>query len=130
MTFYQKYVSMYTYILCFERRSKLLAKNSKSPYGQVLVDLIKKSGMSQGEFYEKLNIRKPYFYDIICGKTNPPPPEKQLEIIKILEPKKEDREKLLYEASKARSEIPADILIFLLSHPEYYSKLRDDISVF
>ncbi len=107
-----------------------MPKKSKSAYGQVLVELIEKTGMKQGDFYRKLNITKPYFYDIVSGKTNPPPPEKQLEIIRILEPKKEDREKLLYEASKARSEIPADILVFLLSHPEYYSELRENISSF
>lgn len=107
-----------------------MTKKRKSAYGQVLVDLIKKAGMKQGDFYEKLNITKAYFYDIVSGKANPPPPEKQLEIIRILEPKKEDREKLLYEASKARSEIPADILAFLLLHPEYYSELRENISSF
>ncbi|NLL96740.1 MAG: helix-turn-helix transcriptional regulator, partial [Clostridiaceae bacterium] len=42
-------------------------------YGGYLVALVKLSGMTQIEFYTKANIKRPYFYDIVNGKVNPPP---------------------------------------------------------
>lgn len=104
-----------------------MPKKEKSPYGQLLVKLIEKAKLTQSEFYTKLNITKPYFYDIVSGKVNPPPPNTQLRIIEILNPSDEDRDRLLNEASTARQELPADILMYLLKNPDRYSSLRKNI---
>lgn len=49
--------------------------------------------MTQSDFYNKLGIKKPYFYDIIGGKINPPPPETQIRILVILKPKENDKKR-------------------------------------
>ena len=99
-------------------------KENKSPYGQLLVEMIKKANMSQSDFYLKLGIKKPYFYDIISGKANPPPPELQIKIINILKPSITSRNKLLKEASLARDELPADIYFYLKNNRNKYEELR------
>ena len=104
-----------------------MPKKEKSPYGRLLVKLIEQAELTQFKFYTKLNITKPYFYDIVSGKVNPPPPSTQLRIIEILNPSDKDRDQLLNEASTARQELPADIFIYLLKHPDRYSNLRKNI---
>ena len=101
-------------------------KENKSPYGQLLVELIKNADMSQSEFYLKLGIKKPYFYDIISGKANPPPPKLQIKIINILKPTTTNRNKLLKEASLARDEIPADIYFYLKNNKNKCEELREN----
>ena len=88
-------------------------QSKKSEYGEILTRIIKEKNMTQEYFYNNLGITKPYFYDIIRGKTNPPPPDMQIKIIKILKPHKKDKKKLLDIAAKIRGEIPADILYYL-----------------
>lgn len=102
---------MYTYIL--KEGGISLKSSNKSEYGTILTRIIKDKKITQQDFYSQLGIRKPYFYDIVSGKTNPPPPETQLKILKILEPKEEDKKKLLEVAAKERNEMPADILLYL-----------------
>ncbi len=104
-------------------------EKNKSPYGKLLVDLIKSKNMSQVEFYQLLGIKKPYFYDIISGISNPPPPELQLKIIKILQLSKNEANKLLDEASLIRNELPADIYIYLRNNKKKYSEIRKDIDL-
>jgi predicted transcriptional regulator len=86
-------------------------------YGGYLVALVKLSGMTQIEFYTKANIKRPYFYDIVNGKVNPPPRERQYDIAKILiATKKVSQEEIikLFElAAVERDEIPADIYKYL-----------------
>ena len=103
-------------------------KDNKSVYGKLLVELIKKANMSQSEFYQKLGIKKPYFYDIVSGKANPPPPELQIKVIKILEPNTQNRNRLLKEASLARNEIPADIYFYLKKNNNIYEDIRKKYS--
>jgi len=68
---------------------------------------------SHTAFYTELGIKKPYFYDILKGKTNPPPPEKQFKIIKILRPKPKICEEFFELAAKERNEMPADLRCYL-----------------
>ena len=99
--------------------------NKKSEYGKLLTKIIKEKNMTQAEFYNKLGIKKPYFYDIIGGIINPPPPETQLKILNILHPKENDRRKLLEIAANKRNEIPADILIFLKKNQNIKNIIRN-----
>lgn len=101
-----------------------MISNNKSEYGQLLTKLIKDKHMTQEEFYNKLGIKKPYFYDIISGKINPPPPEIQIKIIQIIDPKEKERIKLLEIASKIRKEIPADLLIYLRKNKNVLENIR------
>ena len=80
---------------------------------ELLSKMIKKSGMSQAEFYQKLKIKKPYFYDILGGKINPPPPTKQFSMIEILNPDEQTRNLFFELAAKERREVPADIAKYL-----------------
>lgn len=98
--------------------------NQKSKYGEVLTKIIKDKNMTQLQFYNKLGIKKPYFYDIIVGKINPPPPETQMKILRLLHPKEEDRKILLETAAQARNEIPADVLLYLKSNINSIEEVR------
>ena len=101
-----------------------MKSSNKSEYGAILTSIIKDKKITQQYFYSQLGITKPYFYDIISGKTNPPPPETQLKILKILNPKEEEKKKLLEVAAKERNEMPADILLCLKSDINLIEEVR------
>lgn len=82
-------------------------------YYKVLSEAITESGKSKIAFYTELGIKKAYFYDIIKGKVNPPPREKQLEIIRILSPDTNTCIKLFETAAEERGEISADLFLFI-----------------
>lgn len=88
---------------------------NKSEYGKLLTNLIKNKNISQSQFYQDLKIKKPYFYDIISGKVNPPPMDKQIEIINYLDLKQEDVINLIDVAATAREELPLDIVLYMKS---------------
>ena len=81
-------------------------------FGELLDSMIENSKLSKRQFYEKLNIKKAYFYDIISGRTNPPPAEKQFAIIRILNPDEDTRNMFFEIAAKERNEFPADLKAF------------------
>lgn len=101
-----------------------MISNQKCEYGKLLTKLIKDKKMTQSDFYNKLGIKKPYFYDIIGGKINPPPPEIQLKILSILKPKVKDRNSLLDIAALERKEIPADILLYFKKNETSLKEIR------
>ena len=89
-------------------------KEDYNRFCDLLSDIIKTSKMTHTEFYRNLGIKKPYFYDILGGKTNPPPPQKQFKIIEILNIKDSGIISLFFElAAKERKEVPADIAMYL-----------------
>lgn len=88
---------------------------NKSEYGKLLTNLIKNKNISQSQFYQDLKIKKPYFYDIISGKVNPPPMDKQIEIINYLDLKQEDIINLIDVAAMEREELPLDIVLYMKS---------------
>lgn len=101
-----------------------MISTQKSEYGELLTRLIKDRKMTQSYFYNKLGIKKPYFYDIIGGKINPPPPETQIRILGILRPKENDKRELLDIAARARNEIPADIKLYLENSSNSIKEIR------
>ena len=70
----------------------------------LLHEMIKNSGIKHIDFYTKLGIGKPYFYDILKGKVNPPPAEKQFAIIDILKPDNQTKILFFELAGKERQE--------------------------
>lgn len=50
-------------------------ERKKSEFGKYLAQLIKDAGMTQCDFYSEAEIARPYFYDMLSGRTNPPPRE-------------------------------------------------------
>lgn len=70
--------------------------NSKNSikFCDLLGQMIKEANLSNVKFYTSLGIKKPYFYDILSGKVNPPPPDRQFAMIKLLNPKPEQIELL------------------------------------
>lgn len=98
----------------------------KQTFGEFLKLLIKDTGMTNTEFYTELGIKKPYFYEILSGKTNPPPAHLQFKSIEILRPSKTDICKFFDLAAKERNEIPADIIQIIKSNPELAEKIRRD----
>ena len=67
-------------------------------FGELLKTLIKENGMTHSEFYSKLRITKPYFYDIIKSRVKPPP-----------------------------NEVPGDIAYYLKNNPQIVEKIRKNI---
>lgn len=75
----------------------------------LLAQMIKEAKLSNIKFYTALGIKKPYFYDILSGKVNPPPPDRQIAILQLLNPKPEQIPLFFDLAAQERNEVPADI---------------------
>lgn len=118
----KRYVSMYTYILTNKGGERMT--NSKKEFGNFLRDMIKQTGISQASFYAAVEITKPYFYDILSGKVNPPPPEIQYKMLDNLQINENQRKEFLNLAAKGRNEIPADIAKLITEHPKELDKIR------
>lgn len=96
----------------------------KRAFGNFLREMIKQTGISQSAFYSAVDITKPYFYDILSGKVNPPPPETQYKMLEHLNVDKQQRNKFLNLAAEGRGEIPADIAKLIAEHPAELEKIR------
>lgn len=101
---------MQTYILTKE---VCFLESGQLSFGKLLNLMISNSTYSKRQFYEKLNIKKAYFYDILGGRTNPPPEDKQFEIIRILKPDDKTRNLFFELAARERNEFPADLKAYL-----------------
>lgn len=103
-------------------------RKKKSEFGEYLTQLIKDAGMSQFEFYSEAEIAKPYFYDILSGRTNPPPRETLERMMDVLEkrlpPDEKRRTEFINRAAISRGEIPCDISEMIIGHPECWDSLR------
>ena len=102
--------------------------NNKKAFGDFLRTSISQSDMSQAAFYTAVEITKPYFYDILSGKVNPPPADVQYRMIEVLglnKPEyKQQRNKFLNLAAKGRNEIPADIADLIKSNSDKLEEIR------
>ena len=97
----------------------------RKSFGCFLKELIKQCNMTQATFYLQVGITKPYFYDIVSGKINPPPPEIQYRMLEILDGiSSEQRNTFLNLAAKGRGEIPADIAKLIADHPQNLEEIR------
>ena len=100
-------------------------KDDRKTFGCYLKDLIKQCNMTQTSFYLQVGITKPYFYDIVSGKINPPPPEIQYRMLGVLEGISiEQKNIFLNLAAKGRDEIPADIAKLITDHPQNLDEIR------
>ena len=68
----------------YYKEVRRMTKN-RTAFGNFLREKIKQSGISQSAFYSAVGITKPYFYDILSGKVNPPPPEIQYRMLDSVE---------------------------------------------
>lgn len=93
----------------------------------LLAQMIKEANLSNVKFYTSLGIKKPYFYDILSGKVNPPPPDRQFAMLNLLNPTEEQRNLFFDLAAQERDEVPADIAE-TLKDKELCSKLRKGIN--
>ena len=100
-----------------------MAKDKKV-FGNFLREMIKQTGISQSAFYSAVEITKPYFYDILSGKVNPPPPEIQYKMLEHLAVDDQQRNSFLNLAAEGRCEIPADIAKLISDHPSELDKIR------
>lgn len=93
-------------------------------FGSFLKSLIKDAGLTQMEFYRKWGIKKPYFYDIVSGRINPPPAELQFKAMEILNATPETRVTFYDLAAKDRGDIPADIAQWVTENPSAIGNIR------
>lgn len=107
-----------------------MKRRQKTAFGQFLVDQIKRADMSQEEFYNAVPIKKPYFYDLLTA--TPPPIDLQNRMLDVLDEKtgedKERRKKFYDLAAMGRNEIPADIVRFIIDHPNDLDSIRVALS--
>ena len=92
----------------------------------LLAQMIKEANLSNAKFYTALGIKKPYFYDILSGKVNPPPHDRQIAMLRLLKPKPEEIALFFDLAAQERNEVPADIAE-ALKDKKLRKKLRKDI---
>ena len=104
-----------------------MAKDKKA-FGNFLREMIKQTGISQSAFYSAVEITKPYFYDILSGKVNPPPPEIQYKMLEHLDVDEQQRNEFLNLAATGRSEIPADIAKLISDHPAKLAIIREALT--
>ena len=100
----------------------------KTAFGNFLREMIKQTGISQSAFYSAVEITKPYFYDILSGKVNPPPSDVQYKMLDNLTVGEQQRKEFLNLAAAGRSEIPADIAKLITDHPLELDKIRDTLT--
>ena len=96
----------------------------KKAFGNFLREMIKQTGISQSAFYSAVEITKPYFYDILSGKVNPPPPDIQYKMLDHLEVNEQQRNEFLNLAAEGRGEVPADIARMIAEQPLELDKIR------
>jgi len=104
-----------------------MAKDKKA-FGNFLREMIKQTGISQSAFYSAVEITKPYFYDILSGKVNPPPPDIQYKMLDHLEVNEQQRNEFLNLAAEGRGEVPADIARMIAEHPQELDKIRSTLT--
>ena len=100
----------------------------KKAFGNFLREMIKQTGISQSAFYSAVEITKPYFYDILSGKVNPPPPNIQYKMLDHLEVNEQQRNEFLNLAAEGRGEVPADIARLIADHPLELDKIRSTLT--
>lgn len=100
----------------------------KKKFGDFLREIIKQTGISQSSFYSTVGITKPYFYDILSGKVNPPPPEIQYKMLECLKVTERQRIEFLNMAAEGRGELPADIMTLIKEHPKELDKIRTTLN--
>ena len=101
-----------------------MAKDKKA-FGHFLREMIKQTGISQLAFYSAVDITKPYFYDILSGKVNPPPPDVQYKMLENLNLDEQQRNEFLNLAAEGRGEVPADIAKLIAEHPTELAAIRE-----
>ena len=97
-------------------------------FGNFLRELVKQTGLTQTAFYMAVGIKKPYYYDILSGKVNPPPPELQYRMLGKLNVTEQQRTQFLNLAAEGRGEIPADIAKLISDHPLELDKIRSTLT--
>lgn len=100
----------------------------KKAFGNFLREMIKQTGVSQSTFYSAVDITKPYFYDILSGKVNPPPPEVQYKMLENLNLDEQQRNEFLNLAAEGRGEVPADIAKLIADHPAKLAIIRETLT--
>ncbi|MCL6685634.1 hypothetical protein C1O51_08805 [Akkermansia muciniphila] len=115
-------------IQAYHWEAKRMVENEQS-FGEYLRQLIRDSGITQHKFYTELGIRKPYFYDILAGRTNPPPYPLQLKAMEILQASNETRERFFDLAAKGRNELPADIARYIDENPDALKSIREKMKL-
>ena len=100
----------------------------KRAFGNFLREKIKQAEISQAAFYEAVEITKPYFYDILSGKVNPPPPDVQYKMMEKLNLDSQQKNEFLNLAAEGRGEIPADIVRMIADHPHDLDKIRTTLT--
>ena len=100
----------------------------KNAFGNFLREAIKQTDISQSEFYSSVGITKPYFYDILSGKVNPPPPDIQYKMLDRLSITDKQKIEFLNLAAEGRKEIPADIERLISENPDKLEIIRAALS--
>ncbi len=103
------------------------AKYQEGTFGKYFVELLKAKHYTQAKFADALGVSKTYLFDVFHNRINPPTPEKQEEIITLLNLNEEEKLEFLDKAAVGREELPKDIVEYLAQNPEEIKNLRKKI---
>ena len=104
-----------------------MVKDEKA-FGNFLWEMIKQTGISQSAFYSAVEITKPYFYNILSDKVNPPPPDMQYKRPENLNLDDQQRNEFFNLAAEGRGEVPADIAKLIANHPTKLAIIREPLT--
>ncbi|APM40461.1 helix-turn-helix domain-containing protein [Clostridium kluyveri] len=101
-------------------------------FGELLSLMIEHAGLTKTAFQEQIGITKTYLFDVLNGRVSPPAPDMQFKMIKLLKPRQKDKINFFELAAKKRSEVPADIAMYLRNgkHREEIRKKIDYTHLF
>lgn len=78
-------------------------------YGTYLKELVDSKGITKTDICAELGVSRPYLYAIFSGTTPPPVPEKQRQLVTLLNLDSGQADLLYDLAAREREELPADI---------------------
>ena len=98
-------------------------------FGKYFVDLLKEKHFTQAKFADALGVSKTYLFDIFHNRINPPTPDKQEQIIALLNLNDDEKLDFLDKAAVGRRELPKDIIDYLTKNPGEIEQLRKKIEL-
>jgi len=94
-------------------------------YGKYLKEVMKRCRVDVFDLHTALGVSKVYLYDILSGRTAPPPAPLQVRIVEILGVDKHTAAELYDLAAYIRGEMPVDIVMAINESTVLSTKIRE-----
>ncbi len=98
---------------------------AEGSFGAYLVELIKAHHYSHAKFATALGVSKTYLFDVFNGRVKPPAPDMQDRIVDLLKLQGNEKNEFYNKAALGRSELPKDIVDYLMKNQDEIDNLRE-----